>query len=904
MNIDATRNLGKYQILGELGKGGFATVYRARDPDLGREVALKVLDPLLTRDPVWVARFRREAWTVASLDHPRVVTVHEIGQAEGSLYIAMRLVEGGSLRQRIEAQGALPWDEVVRLAGQIADALDFAHGQGVLHRDLKPANVLLDPRLGAVLTDFGFASLVADNSLSISMSGGVVGTPAYIAPEVWEGDDPTPQTDVYALGCIVYELATGQMLFTGASTPAVMRAHFQPRKLPETWPDGTPPGLSDVLLAALAQEPVDRYATAGDLVAAIAGLREDPLAAPYAELQTAVEAGRWQEALALAGQVRAVDAGYLDVVALEAAAQAGLREEQLAAPYGQLQAAVEGGRWQEALALAGQVRAVDAGYRDVAALEGAALAGLERTARVQQAAGWREEAERALHEGDLKGASLAASKWQELTPDDPAAAELQAKLKHDRGVIEAVQLQVEAAHVLAADTTQDARPAVQHLQELAQDDSSQEALRASEQKSSHQVRPDLVVSPFGGQYTSIQAAIDDAHPGAIIEIRPAAYVESLTIDKDVHLVGVGPREQIIIEAKGDDVIRFFAQQGTLRNLTLRLTGRTQSGLVQKILGKKTCYTMDIAAGELLVDGCDVSSDVGTVIAVRSGANPTIRNSRIHDGGEAGVFVYEGGEGEFEENDIFGNMLAGVVVVDNCSPHFRRNRILAGKSWGVHVYDGGRGEFRENEIVGSTYSGFHVEHGGDPLVIKNRIHSAQTSGVLISDDGLGTFEENDIFGNALTGVEVRKGANPTIRNNRICEGHGGGVLVYDNGQGIFEENDIYDNALAGVEVRTGASPTVRNNRIHNGQQGGVYVHDNGRGVFEENYIFGNALAGVEVRSGASPTVRNNHINGNGYEGIWVYEGGCGSYDSNDLSSNTLGPWDVSADSEVTRRNNRE
>jgi outer membrane protein assembly factor BamB/uncharacterized protein YeaC (DUF1315 family) len=420
--------LGKYQILGELGKGGFATVYRARDPDLGRDVALKVLDPLLTRDPVWVARFRREARAVASLDHPRVVTVHEIGQAEGSLYIAMRLVEGGSLKQRIEAQGALPWDEVVRLASQIAEALDFAHGQGVLHRDLKPANVLLDPRLGAVLSDFGFASLVADNSLSISMSGGVVGTPAYIAPEVWEGDDPSTRTDIYALGCIVYELVSGQALFGGNSTPAVMRAHFQPRKLPETWPEGTPPGLSDVLLAALALEPAGRHAAAGKLSAALAGLRTDPLAEPYAQLQAAVEAGRWQEALALAGQVRAVDAGYRDVAALEEAARVGLREEQLAAPYAQLQAAVEGGRWQEALALAEQVRAADTSYRDVVALEAAALAGLEQEARTQQAVEWRAEAERALAAAEFRDAGRAAQKWQELTPGDLELADFRQRL--------------------------------------------------------------------------------------------------------------------------------------------------------------------------------------------------------------------------------------------------------------------------------------------------------------------------------------------------------------------------------------------------------------------------------------------------------------------------------------------
>jgi hypothetical protein len=416
--MNTSTYLGKYQILGELGKGGFATVYRARDPDLGRDVALKVLDPLLTRDPVWVARFRREARAVASLDHPRVVTVHEIGQAEGSLYIAMRLVEGGSLRQRIETQGTLPWDEVVRLAGQIAEALDFAHGQGVLHRDLKPANVLLDPRLGAVLSDFGFASLVADNSLSISMSGGVVGTPAYIAPEVWEGDDPTPQTDVYALGCIVYELATGQMLFTGASTPAVMRAHFQPRKLPETWPEGTPPGLNDVLLAALAQEPASRYAAAGELSAALAGLRTDPLAEPYAGLQAAVEAGRWQDALALAGQVRTADAGYRDVVALEAAA----------------------------------------------------LAGLEQEARAQQAVEWRAEAERALADGDLKGAGMAMKKWQALAPDDPVMPEFQTKLENARRVVEIAHWRSEAERALGEERSKDASDAAEKWQTLAPDD--------------------------------------------------------------------------------------------------------------------------------------------------------------------------------------------------------------------------------------------------------------------------------------------------------------------------------------------------------------------------------------------------------------------------------------------------
>jgi tetratricopeptide (TPR) repeat protein len=370
------RTLGKYEILEEIGKGGFATVYRARDPDLDRVVALKVLDPLLTRDAVWVARFRREARAVAKLDHLHVVTIHEVGQAEGMLYIATRLVEGGSLSRRIAEQGALPWDEVVRLVGEIASALDYAHGQGVVHRDLKASNVLLDEERGALLTDFGFARMVAESSFSVSISGGVVGTPQCIAPEVWEGQPATPHTDVYALGCILYEMVVGEHLFQGDTTPAVMRAHFKPLDLPEEWPEGVPSGLKEVLETALAKEPEARYARAGELAEAVATLKVDALVEPYAGLEAAVAAGDWERALALANQIAAQDLGY----------------------------------------------------RDVATLEEKALHGQEQAARAREAATWRAEAERALAEGDRQGAEMAARQWQALTPDDPKLEELLAHL--------------------------------------------------------------------------------------------------------------------------------------------------------------------------------------------------------------------------------------------------------------------------------------------------------------------------------------------------------------------------------------------------------------------------------------------------------------------------------------------
>ena len=281
---DTHKTIGKYEIIEEIGRGGFATVYRARDMDLDREVAIKVLNPLLMRDPVWVQRFRREARAVARLDHPRIVTIYDIGQTEGVLYIAMKLIRGPGLDEIISQTGGVSWPETMQYIDQIADALDYAHEQGVLHRDLKPANVLVSPRSGAVLTDFGFARIVADNSLSMSVSGGVVGTPAYIAPEIWGGKKATPQTDIYALACLTYELYMGKPLFGGETPLQVLNAINEGPKFPAAWPEDAPPGLTQVLTKALAKDPSQRHASAG---AFVQDLREQEEAARQAEEEAA-----------------------------------------------------------------------------------------------------------------------------------------------------------------------------------------------------------------------------------------------------------------------------------------------------------------------------------------------------------------------------------------------------------------------------------------------------------------------------------------------------------------------------------------------------------------------------------------------------------------------------------------
>ncbi len=287
------QQLGKYEIIEELGRGAFATVYRALDTTLNREVALKVLHPQLLTDPTFVARFKREARALAGLDHAHIVTVYEIGEVEGRLFIAMTLAHGSTLREFIAERGRIPWDEALALVKPMCEALDYAHGQGVIHRDLKPANVLLDEKHGLLLTDFGFARLMGDSSVSLSLSGGILGTPAYIAPEVWELDAAEPPTDVYALGCIFYELLAGEVLFAGKTPMQAVRAHDRGAQFPEIWPEQVPEGIAAVLGKALARDPSARYPNASALWHALNDLETEAQVARE-EAERAVVAAQWQ----------------------------------------------------------------------------------------------------------------------------------------------------------------------------------------------------------------------------------------------------------------------------------------------------------------------------------------------------------------------------------------------------------------------------------------------------------------------------------------------------------------------------------------------------------------------------------------------------------------------------------
>jgi eukaryotic-like serine/threonine-protein kinase len=212
--------IGRYQIDGEIGRGGMATVFKAYDPRFERHVAVKVLPREFMHDPEFRARFNREAKTIAALEHPAIVPVYDYGDEEGLLYLVMRYMPGGSLSDRLE-QGPLSIEESAEILQRLGSALDRAHSQGIIHRDLKPSNVLFDQYGDAFLADFGIVRVAGSDS-NLTASGSLVGTPMYMSPEQVYGDKELDgRSDIYALGIILFQMLTGHLPYE-ADTPAKM----------------------------------------------------------------------------------------------------------------------------------------------------------------------------------------------------------------------------------------------------------------------------------------------------------------------------------------------------------------------------------------------------------------------------------------------------------------------------------------------------------------------------------------------------------------------------------------------------------------------------------------------------------------------------------------------------------
>lgn len=266
----------RYRVEGPIGEGGMATVYRAVDTRLGRTVAVKVLHPEFARDQPFLQRFEQEAEFAASLgSHPNIVAIYDIGQDGGLHYIVMELVDGQSLKALIRDRAPFSVEEAFGIGQQVASALDFAHGRGLVHRDVKPQNIVVTPDGIAKVTDFGIARSVTASQLT--RTGMVIGTVHYFSPEQAQGKSAGPASDIYSLGIIVYEMLTGHLPFDAENAigVAMQHLHSDPPPLWDFNPD-LPRRAVDTVMRALAKDPNERYRDAAEFASAMATSASEP----------------------------------------------------------------------------------------------------------------------------------------------------------------------------------------------------------------------------------------------------------------------------------------------------------------------------------------------------------------------------------------------------------------------------------------------------------------------------------------------------------------------------------------------------------------------------------------------------------------------------------------------------
>lgn len=258
------KTLGQFEILEEIGRGGMATVYSARQLSMNRTVAVKVLPRHFMHDPGFIERFEREVEVISQLEHPHILPIYDYGELDGMPYIAMRYLGGGSMAQWVR-RGRIKVQDLVKPLTQISQAMDYAHQQGIIHRDLKPGNIMLDEGGNAYLSDFGIARVMGSDLTGSA----IIGTPAYMSPEQAHGVPIDGRSDIYSLGIVVYELIAGREPFQSETPMGLLLMHInEPLPSLSEYRDDVPRSIERVIEKATAKDPDDRYPSAGDLAQA------------------------------------------------------------------------------------------------------------------------------------------------------------------------------------------------------------------------------------------------------------------------------------------------------------------------------------------------------------------------------------------------------------------------------------------------------------------------------------------------------------------------------------------------------------------------------------------------------------------------------------------------------------
>ena len=275
MNIIGRTIANRYEIINKTGVGGMATVYVAKDKVLNRNVAVKVLKDEFTTDEEFVKRFNSEAQAAASLSHPNIVSIYDVGNEDNIYYIVMELVRGKTLKQIITEEGALPWKWSVNIAMQIASALETAHKNNIVHRDIKPHNIIITEDGVAKVTDFGIAKAVSNST--ITAFGTTIGSVHYFSPEQAKGGYTDAKSDIYSLGVVMYEMLTGRVPFDSDTSVSVALKHMQEAPVPPMEiNENIPKAVNDIILKAMEKEPMARYQTATAMLRDLSMALKDP----------------------------------------------------------------------------------------------------------------------------------------------------------------------------------------------------------------------------------------------------------------------------------------------------------------------------------------------------------------------------------------------------------------------------------------------------------------------------------------------------------------------------------------------------------------------------------------------------------------------------------------------------
>lgn len=720
------KQLGRYEIVRQIGQGAMGAVWLGRDPVMGREVAIKSILQTSSLGEGAKVRFEREARAAGSLNHPNVVTVHEFGEDQGLMYLVMEYVKGEDLEVLIKS-GGLTRPELLEVLAQVCDALAEAHGMSIIHRDIKPANVRVfrdSGRVKAKVMDFGVAS-VANSDLT--SDGTWMGTLSYMSPEYLDSGKAGPRSDLFAVGVVLFEgLTGGRKPFPGVTPSAVLNRLLlhPPESLNPEDLEGVSPAVAAIVQRTLAKVPDSRYASAEELAADLRAAKNPawrghepapplPMVEPEPEDLPEDPGPSWTDASGEPAEVLIVSrSGQGHCASLGVA----------------LRRAVEGtrifvmpGTYRETLVIDKPVEIIGNGNPEDIVIESAQGPCLSF---------------RTPH------AMVANLTLKALAP------------RRDGPSFTAVDLA--EGQVLMEDCFCSSASAAGVVIHGAETQGHLRRCRVLE-------CPGDGILVTGGAAGMLERCQVWAVGGAGLRVASGSRVTAL--QGRMH----GAHEAgIVVEQGGGgrfEDLNLYRHGGA----GVRIEGATEAHFLRCRVHDGEGFGVEAARGaQGVFEECDVFGNQGSNVSVGAGAAPAFLRCKIHDGREYGILATDGGSGRFEGCEIYANRLSGLVVGQDADPHLQDCLLFSGMGFGVQVSDGGRGRLEGCEIRDHVMAGAKISRGGNPLFTRCEFVQGRDVGLYFAEGARGTLDKCMVKGNARGGIKIAKTAEPLLQGGRISD----------------------------------------------------------------------------------------------------------------------------------------